>query len=109
MATLQRPFSPSTSVTAGGVGLCITDLLTYARFHLGDGTAANGARVLTRESLAAMQRAQAPKQGTDDSIGIAWHVRRMWPDPHRSPTAARWADTSCCSSSCRSGTSPSPS
>ena len=27
------------SVTAGGVGLCMTDLLAYARFHLGDGTA----------------------------------------------------------------------
>src|SRR5690242_18260534 len=33
-ATLQRPFVPSSSVTAGGVGLCITDLLTYARFHM---------------------------------------------------------------------------
>lgn len=40
--TLQRPFLPSASVTAGGVGLCITDLLTYARFHMGDGTASNG-------------------------------------------------------------------
>src|SRR5205814_1562541 len=29
---LQRPFAPSTSVTAGGVGVCLTDLLTYARF-----------------------------------------------------------------------------
>ena len=77
--TLQRPFSPSTSVTAGGVGLCITDLLAYARFHLGDGTAANGARVLTRESLEAMRRPQSPKQSTDDSIGIAWHLRRVDP------------------------------
>jgi CubicO group peptidase (beta-lactamase class C family) len=77
--TLQRPFTPSTSVTAGGVGLCITDLLAYARFHLGDGTAANGTRVLTRESLEAMRRPQSPKQSTDDSIGIAWHLRRMGP------------------------------
>ena len=43
--TLQRPFVPSSSVTAGGVGLCITDLLAYARFHMGDGTAAKGERV----------------------------------------------------------------
>src|SRR6185436_3157792 len=48
--TLQRPFVPSTSVTAGGVGLCMTDLLTYAQFHLDDGTA-GGQRVLTRASL----------------------------------------------------------
>src|SRR5688572_20253596 len=48
--TLNRPFTPSVSITAGGVGLCITDLLAYARFHMGDGTAANG-DVLKRESL----------------------------------------------------------
>jgi CubicO group peptidase (beta-lactamase class C family) len=78
-ATLIRPFAPSASVTAGGVGLCITDLLAYARFHMGDGTAANGERVLTRESLERMRMAQSPKQGTDDSIGIAWHMRRMGP------------------------------
>jgi CubicO group peptidase (beta-lactamase class C family) len=75
--TLQRPFAPSSSVTAGGVGLCITDLLTYARFHLGDGTAANGQRVLKRESLELMRTPQAHKQGTDDDIGIAWHLRTV--------------------------------
>ena len=75
--TLQRPFSASTSVTAGGVGLCITDLLSYARFHMGDGTAANGERVLKRESLEQMRTAQSPKQGTDDEIGLAWHMRRV--------------------------------
>jgi len=76
---LQRPFSPSTSVTAGGVGLCITDLLAYARFHLGDGVAANGERVLKRESLEQMRAAQAHKQGTDDDIGLAWHIRQVGP------------------------------
>jgi CubicO group peptidase (beta-lactamase class C family) len=77
--TLQRPFSPSTSVTAGGVGLCITDLLAYARFHLGDGTAASGERVLKRESLEQMRIVQAHKQGTDDDIGLAWHIRQVGP------------------------------
>jgi CubicO group peptidase (beta-lactamase class C family) len=76
-ATLQRPFAPSTSVTAGGVGLCITDLLTYARFHMGDGTVANGERVLTRESLERMRTPQLRKHGTDDDIGISWHLRTM--------------------------------
>jgi CubicO group peptidase (beta-lactamase class C family) len=73
---LQRPFGASTSVTAGGVGLCITDLMTYAKFHMGDGTM-NGTRVLSRESLQMMQTAQAPKQATDDSIGLAWHIRHV--------------------------------
>jgi CubicO group peptidase (beta-lactamase class C family) len=75
--TLQRPFTASTSVTAGGVGLCLTDLLAYARFHMGDGTAASGERILKRESLEQMQRAQSPKQGTDDEIGLAWHIRQV--------------------------------
>ena len=76
---LQRPFSPSTSVTAGGVGLCMTDLLAYARFHLGDGAAPNGERLLKRESLEQMRAAQLHKQGTDDDIGIAWHIRQLGP------------------------------
>jgi CubicO group peptidase (beta-lactamase class C family) len=74
---LIRPFSPSVSVTAGGVGVCMTDLLAYARFHLGDGTAANGERVLTRESLEGMRKPQLRKQSTDDDIGIGWHLRTM--------------------------------
>src|SRR5689334_8211000 len=60
---LQRPFVPSTSVTAGGVGLCMTDLLEYARFHMGDGTNAKGERVMKRESLEQMRTVQAHKQG----------------------------------------------
>jgi CubicO group peptidase (beta-lactamase class C family) len=77
--TLQRPFNPSTSVTAGGVGLCITDLLAYARFHMGDGTGPTGERILERESLAQMRTVQAHKQGTDDDIGLAWHIRQAGP------------------------------
>ena len=75
--TLQRPFVPSSSVTAGGVGLCITDLLAYARFHMGDGIATNGERVLTHQSLELMRTPQMRKQSTDDDIGIAWHLRQM--------------------------------
>jgi CubicO group peptidase (beta-lactamase class C family) len=77
--TLQRPFTASTSVTAGGVGVCITDLLAYARFHMGDGAAADGQRVLKRDTLAQMRTAQQRKQGTDDDIGLAWHIRQAGP------------------------------
>jgi CubicO group peptidase (beta-lactamase class C family) len=78
-ATLQRPFSGSTSVTAGGVGLCMTDLLAYARFHMGDGRGASGDRVLERASLERMRATQLHKQGTDDDIGLAWHIRQVGP------------------------------
>jgi CubicO group peptidase (beta-lactamase class C family) len=77
--SVQRPFSPSTSVTAGGIGLCVTDLLAYAKFHMGDGTAASGERVLTRASLEQMRTPQLHKQGTDDDIGLGWHLRTVGP------------------------------
>lgn len=74
---LQRPFSPSTSVTAGGIGVCITDLLNYAKFHLGDGTAPDGQRVLSKASLELMRTTQAHKPSTDDDIGLGWHLRNV--------------------------------
>jgi CubicO group peptidase (beta-lactamase class C family) len=74
--TLMRPYTHATSVTSGGIGVCIDDLMSYARFHLGDGTA-KGERVLTRASLELMQTPQLEKQSTDDAIGIGWHIRRV--------------------------------
>ena len=74
-----RPFSPSVSVTAGGVGLCMSDLLEYAKFHLGNGITQGGERLLTRDSLEMMRTTQLHKQGTDDDIGIAWHLRNVGP------------------------------
>ena len=74
---INRPFSPSVSVTAGGVGLCITDLLTYAQFHLGDGISAKGERLLNRESLELLRTPQLKKQSTDDEMGLGWHLRRL--------------------------------
>jgi hypothetical protein len=57
----------------------MTDLLAYARFHMGDGTAASGERLLTRASLELMRTPQLRKQGLDDDIGIAWHLRTVGP------------------------------
>jgi CubicO group peptidase (beta-lactamase class C family) len=74
---LVRPYTHATSVTSGGVGLCITDLMTYARFHLSDGHNAAGDRILTRESLELMKTPQLEKQSTDDAIGLGWHIRRV--------------------------------
>ena len=76
-AVLQRPFTPSSSVTAGGVGLCITDLMSYAAFHMGDGTSASGERVLKRETLQSMREPQLRKQSSDDDIGLPWHIRQV--------------------------------
>src|SRR5262249_14883145 len=35
--------------------------------------------VLKRESLDEMRRVQAHKQGTDDDIGLSWHIRQVGP------------------------------
>ena len=73
----MRPYTHATSVTSGGIGLCITDMMAYAKFHLGDGTNANGERILSRASLDLMKTPQLEKQSTDDAIGIGWHIRRV--------------------------------
>ena len=75
-ASLNRPFSPSVSVTAGGIGICIEDLLSYAQFHMGDGMF-NQAQVLKRQSLELLRTPQLAKQSTDDHIGIGWHLRKV--------------------------------
>lgn len=75
--SLIRPYVHATSVTSGGIGVCIADLMTYAKFHLGDGTNAKGERILSRASLDLMQTPQLEKQSTDDAIGLSWHIRRV--------------------------------
>jgi CubicO group peptidase (beta-lactamase class C family) len=75
--TLIRPYTHATSVPSGGIGLCIADMMAYAKFHLGDGTTVNGERILTRGSLDLMKTPQLEKQSTDDAIGIGWHIRRV--------------------------------
>ena len=75
--TLIRPYTHATSVTSGGIGLCIADMMAYAKFHLGDGTTMKGERILARASLDLMQTPQLEKQSTDDAIGIGWHIRRV--------------------------------
>ena len=54
----------------GGVLSTVNDLLRYARFHLGDGMAADGSRVMPAAALAAMR---APRVSMGTKIGRA-HV-----------------------------------
>jgi CubicO group peptidase (beta-lactamase class C family) len=72
-----RPVSRSSTVTAGGVWMSVEDILKYAQFHLGDGRGADGKPVLSRASLERMRTARVPKVGTDDEMGLGWHLRRV--------------------------------
>ena len=75
--TVARPISRSATVTAGGVWMSVADILAYAKFHLGDGIGADGKPVLTRATLELMRTPRVRKVGTDDEMGLGWHLRKV--------------------------------
>lgn len=60
---------------AGGVVANIPDLLCYARFHLSDGLAESGERLLQPASLAEMRRPQAWPGVSADAMGLTWFIK----------------------------------
>ena len=58
----------------GGLNSTIRDLLRYARFHLGDGRAADGERLLSAEALRQMQTPVCPA-ANGEQMGISWFLR----------------------------------
>ena len=76
--TVARPWAlPRGSNPAGGITSNAEDLIRWARFHLGDGRAADGTRVLPAELLRSMQQptAQSPGNAVGDAVGISWWLR----------------------------------
>jgi CubicO group peptidase (beta-lactamase class C family) len=72
---VARPWAfPRATTPVGGVISCVRDLLAYARFHLGDGRAPNGARLLSVGSLELMRTRLAPADN-DRGVGVAWFLR----------------------------------
>jgi CubicO group peptidase (beta-lactamase class C family) len=61
----------------GGLATSVADLLRFARFHLGDGRAASGTRVLPTHVLQQMQEPTAKLQASNlgDAIGLSWFLR----------------------------------
>jgi hypothetical protein len=53
------------------------DQITWAKFHLGDGTAPDGTRLLSRESLDLMKQPTAEMRGSalGDYVGISWLLK----------------------------------
>jgi len=71
---IARPWAvPRCAAPAGGIVCPAKDLLRYARFHMGDGTAPDGARLLTPESLALMQTPMFSATGLR-MMGLSWFV-----------------------------------
>lgn len=63
----------------GGLASSVADQVRWARFHLGDGRAADGARLLPAGNLLRMQEPTAALRGSNlgDAIGIGWFLREV--------------------------------
>jgi CubicO group peptidase (beta-lactamase class C family) len=63
----------------GGGASTARDLVRWARFHLGDGRAASGERIVAPEALQAMRRQSVELRGSSlgDGFGICWFLREI--------------------------------
>jgi CubicO group peptidase (beta-lactamase class C family) len=70
---------PRSANPAGGIIATAADQIKYARFHLGDGTGAEGRRVLSRASLDAMKTPTFPLEGgaLGDDVGISFLIKTV--------------------------------
>ncbi|MGW3338619.1 serine hydrolase domain-containing protein [Streptomyces sp. NPDC001009] len=61
----------------GGGSSSVADLLRWARFHLGDGRAQDGSRVMSAEALRQMRERTVELRGSTlgDAFGICWFLR----------------------------------
>jgi CubicO group peptidase (beta-lactamase class C family) len=65
---------PRAANAAGGITTNVGSMLRYAAFHMGDGTVPGGARVLSSDSLRYMRSPIVPKAGSDQQMGLTWHL-----------------------------------
>ena len=71
---VARPWEmPRALAPVGGIACPARDLLAYARFHLGDGRAPDGAPLLSPQSLALMRTPQRDASGRE-MIGLNWFL-----------------------------------
>ena len=75
---VARPWAlPRGSHPAGGISSTAGDQIKWARFHLGDGRAEDGSRVLAEELLKSMQQPTVDMRGSalGDYVGLSWLLR----------------------------------
>ena len=75
---VARPWAlPRNGNPAGGISANAADQLAWARFHLGDGTAPDGTRLLSEKHLKQMQAPTVDMRGSalGDYVGISWLLR----------------------------------
>lgn len=78
--TVDRPWAlPRSAHPAGGMSAPAADQIAWARFHLGDGSAPDGSRILSQEMIRRMQEPTADMRGSalGDYVGISWLLREV--------------------------------
>ncbi|PYE53920.1 serine hydrolase domain-containing protein [Deinococcus yavapaiensis] len=74
-AVVARPWGlPRSANPAGGLASSVRDQLAYARFHMGDGTAPSGERLLSPESMRVLQTPTVRASG-GRHMAVSWFVR----------------------------------
>jgi CubicO group peptidase (beta-lactamase class C family) len=76
--TIVRPWAmPRGNAPAGGMSATARDQIAWAKFHLGDGTAPDGTRLLSKELLDLMKQPTADMRGSalGDYVGISWLLK----------------------------------
>ncbi|MBK8989331.1 MAG: serine hydrolase [Chloroflexi bacterium] len=72
-----RPWALARSAhSAGGITATVGDQLRYARFHLGDGAAENGGRLLSAATMRLMQTPQV-SANLDRQMGLSWFLNDL--------------------------------
>lgn len=68
---------PRAVVPAGGWAAGIRDQIAWARFHLGDGTAPDGQRVLSQETLDRMKEPtfDMGRSAIGDAVAVSWLIK----------------------------------
>ncbi len=78
LLSIARPWRHSRGDNpGGGIASSVADLLLWARFHVGDGSAASGVRVLPTNVLHQMKEPTAELRASTlgDAIGLSWFLR----------------------------------
>lgn len=76
--TITRPWAmPRGNAPAGGMSATARDQIAWAKFHLGDGTAPDGTRLLSKELVDLMKQPTADMRGSalGDYVGISWLLK----------------------------------
>ena len=76
--TIARPWAmPRGNAPAGGMSANARDQIAWAKFHLGDGKAADGPQILSAELLERMKQptVEMPGSAIGDAVGISWLLR----------------------------------